>query len=49
MQQYYDETGTYRAEDLFRLLGNPTEGVSLNPDPAEMKNFFLSKFVPGPK
>ena len=29
-QSYFLETGTYRAEDVYRLLGNPLEGVSVS-------------------
>jgi len=28
MQRHYNETGTYRTEDLERLLGDPMRGVS---------------------
>lgn len=37
MQQYFQETGAYRAEDLLRLLGNPAAGVTISSNPVEMK------------
>ena len=40
MQEHFNETGRYRPEDLDRLLGDPTHGVVLSPDPAEMRNVF---------
>ena len=27
MRQHYRETGTYRAEDIRRVLGDPVEGI----------------------
>jgi hypothetical protein len=38
MQQHYNDTGTYRIEDLRRLLGDPMRGVSLRPDFASPQN-----------
>jgi hypothetical protein len=38
MQQHYSETGTYRVEDLRRLLGDPMRGVSFCPDFASPHN-----------
>ncbi len=32
MLEHYQKTGTYRAEDLRRLLGDPTQGVEVGPD-----------------
>ena len=41
MQKYFNETGTYRAEDLDRLLGDPTKGVELFSNPVEVKNTLM--------
>lgn len=32
MVEHYRRTGTYRAEDLRRLLGDPTKGVEIGPN-----------------
>jgi hypothetical protein len=32
MQEHYRQTGTYRAEDLRRLLGDQRRGVSSDPN-----------------
>jgi hypothetical protein len=31
MAAHFNRTGTYRATDICRVLGNPTEGVILEP------------------
>lgn len=31
MAAHYNRTGTYRASDICRVLGNPVEGVILEP------------------
>ncbi|MCU0642357.1 MAG: hypothetical protein MUF61_02155 [archaeon] len=41
MRDYYYKHGTYRAEDLRRVLGEPSRGVSTNPE--EMRRLFLSR------
>lgn len=41
MIDHYQRTGTYRAEDLRRLLGDPTKGVEVGPDSS------LSAFLAG--
>jgi len=43
MRQHFNETGEYRAEDLNRLLGDPTRGVELSPDPTTAKQAFFSQ------
>ncbi|MEX0612879.1 MAG: hypothetical protein WD229_12235 [Pirellulales bacterium] len=32
MIEYYRRTGTYRPEDLHRLMGDPTRGVEVDPN-----------------
>jgi hypothetical protein len=32
MIEHYRRTGTYRPEDLRRLMGNPTKGIEVGPD-----------------
>jgi hypothetical protein len=32
MIEHYQRTGTYRAKDLHRLLGDPTKGVEVGPN-----------------
>ena len=32
MIEHYQRTGTYRPEDLRRLLGDPTKGVEVGPN-----------------
>jgi hypothetical protein len=39
---YYWQTGTYRPEDLQRLLGDPTKGVEVGPN-ISLASFFQSK------
>jgi hypothetical protein len=39
MKEYYTKTGTYRPEDLRRLLGDPTKGVEMGPTQS-MANYF---------
>jgi hypothetical protein len=34
MIEHYRQTGTYRPEDLRRLLGDPTRGVEVGPNPS---------------
>ena len=41
MRQHFNETGTYRAEDLRRLLGDPTQSVKLSPDATTTKEHFF--------
>jgi len=39
MIAHYQRTGTYRPEDLHRLLGDPNKPVILDPN-ADMESFF---------
>jgi hypothetical protein len=32
MMEYHERTGTYRPEDIHRVFGDPSEGVSFGPD-----------------
>jgi hypothetical protein len=41
MHEHYRRTGTYRPEDLRRLLGDPTKGVEIGP------NASLTSYVEG--
>ena len=43
MKEHFNKTGRYRAEDLYRLLGDPTRGVELSANPSSMKNSLISK------
>ena len=38
MREHFNKTGSYRAEDLYRLLGDPIKGVELSANPSAMKN-----------
>jgi|GEM_PF-6564093 len=38
MREYFNKNGSYRAQDLYRLLGNPTRGVELDVNPSAIKN-----------
>jgi len=42
MVDYYHRTGTYRAEDLRRLLGDPNRSVEVGPI-ASLSSFFTVK------
>jgi hypothetical protein len=33
MREHFERTGTYRAEDLHRVLGDPADRVEIGPDP----------------
>lgn len=37
MREHYAKTGTYRAEDLRRVLGDPTRGVEMSAKPSASK------------
>lgn len=39
MQKFYQEHGYYRAEDLQRLLGDPTKPVEIGPNASLPRNF----------
>ena len=41
MREYYYKTGTFRVGDLKRVLGDPSKGVSTNPE--EMRRLLLSR------
>lgn len=41
MVDYYRRTGTYRTEDLRRLLGDPNRSVEVGPS-ASLPSFFLA-------
>ena len=41
MREHYNKTGSYRAEDLHRLLGDPARGVELSANPSTMKNALM--------
>jgi len=40
MKQHYARTGTYRPEDLRRVLGDPRRGVEMSPR-ASVPEYFL--------
>lgn len=42
MIEYYWQTGTYRPEDLQRLLGDPTKGVEVGPN-VSLASLFQAK------
>jgi hypothetical protein len=42
MIDHYRRTGTYRAKDLRRLLGDPNRGVEVGPN-AGLASFFSAK------
>jgi hypothetical protein len=42
MIEHYWQTGTYRPEDLQRLLGDPNKGVEVRPN-MSLASFFQSK------
>lgn len=42
MIENYRRTGTYRAEDLRRLLGDPTKGVEVGPNQS-LSNLFTNQ------
>jgi len=42
MLDHYRRTGTYRAADLRRLLGDPTESVEIGPD-TDLVSYFSSR------
>jgi len=39
MKAHYAKTGTYRPEDLRKLLGDPTKRVEVGPNPS-IANYF---------
>ena len=39
MRDHYAKTGSYRPEDLLRLLGDPKRGVEMSPQPSLSKCF----------
>jgi len=41
MRAHFERTGTYRAADLLRLLGDPTAGVELKTEARDMKNALI--------
>jgi hypothetical protein len=42
MKEHYAKTGTYRAEDVRRVLGDPRRGVEMSPR-ASVPEHFLRK------
>lgn len=42
MSEDFAKTGSYRPEDLRRLLGDPTRGVELTTNASKMKNALLA-------
>ncbi len=43
MIEHYRRTGTYRPQDLRRLLGDPTEGVEVGPNSSLASNLASHK------
>ncbi len=41
MATYYRQTGTFRPEDLRRVLGDPSKGVAISSDKS-LESFFIS-------
>ena len=37
MHDHYAQTGSFRTEDVVRVLGDPRKGVEMTPDPSNEK------------
>ena len=46
MFEHHRRTGSYRAKDLRKLLGDPTQGVAVGPD-ASLASYLASRKEPG--
>jgi len=45
MIEHYRRTGTFRSQDLHRLLGDPTEGVEVGPNSSLASHLAHSKDI----